>query len=777
MTAQQSLKNKKHIVTPRYIGYTLTHGWAMIMLAFIVLFFTITIPTVIAFQDARNTLEENYLISGEALTAEIEEEYMSSLAEEVFGSIFAFVLVEAFAFGLFAGMHSTSFLHDKTAAGFYHSLPERRSGHYIASLVSALSVFILPLLLNTVFAALICAACGAMTETAVTYILKILLIGALYYIYSVAAAFLASMLTGTRVMSLIVSLFITNALPVLYFAVTYLMNVRLDYLTTSFWDLPFFCCIYPYARAYYLATAESYGAYAAKLIIIDVILTAVLFILSYIAYKKRPIERAGTTIIYKWASNIVKYCVMFVIALIFAELFSSIGDGGVWVIFGLASGLILSLMLSNTILNRSVKTMFSGLKGFAVFAVCFLALYIGSYAGMFGWLDYVVPVSDNITVELGWIEYSFEGEEADELRGILADFVKTIDEYDAYDDTEYAEAYEVYDDYISTVYFEGATSEDGFEEEALQSSAAYYLTNQSGYMYLNVTYGDTSDESLHLTYSYGSFTSGKLLEIVEFLMENANYGVGESTVHEITRMAYYTLDFYVSKSMISECEAFEELIEEYDELTEEILSGARISMSFYPKTSGEEFTFDFKLKQEPSIGYFYLHANNSSGNMRSNNFPLYVSDMEELTEFFSDDELFIMQADLETQYGGYYTIVEYDSNSSWKEPFIEIMEAVTEGFSLEEYSAELASSYDYAYVYNKTTKTGEYVTGDDLSELLTCLKRTSYISDASGSSQATASDDNYAVIVVYKYKTYRGEEVSTLFITSFLGGMVPDFIE
>ncbi|MCD8002725.1 MAG: hypothetical protein LUG88_02215 [Clostridia bacterium] len=773
MTAQQSLKNKKHIVTPRYIGYTLTHGWAMIMLAFIVLFFTMTIPTVIAFQDARNTLEENYLISGEALTAEIEEEYMSSLAEQIFGSIFAFVLVEAFAFGLFAGMHSTSFLHDKTAAGFYHSLPERRSGHYIASLLSALSVFILPLLLNTVFAALICAACGAITETAVTYILKILLIGTLYYIYSVAAAFLACMLTGTRVMSLIVSLFITNALPVLYFAVTYLMNVRLDYLTTSFWDLPFFCCIYPYARAYYLATAESYGAYAAKLIIIDVILTAVLFILSYIAYKKRPIERAGTTIIYKWASNIVKYCVMFVITLIFAELFSSIGDGGVWVIFGLASGLILSLILSNTILNRSVKTMFSGLKGFAVFAVCFLALYIGSYAGMFGWLDYVVPVSDNITVELGWIEYSFEGEEADELRGILADFVKTIDEYDAYDDTEYAEAY---DDYISTVYFEGSTSEEGFKEEALQSSATYYLTNQSGYMYLSVTYGDTSDESLHLTYSYGSFTSGKLLEIVEFLMENANYGVGESTVHEITRMAYYTLDFYVSKSMISECEAFEELIEEYDELTEEILSGARISMSFYPKTSGEEFTFDFKLKQEPSIGYFYLHANNSSGNMRSNNFPLYVSDMEELTEFFSDDELFIMQADLETQYGGYYTIVEYDSNSSWKEQFIEIMEAVTEGFSLEEYSAELASSYDYAYVYNKNTKAGEYVTGDDLSELLTCLKRTSYISDE-GSSLATVSDDNYAVIVVYKYKTYRGEEVSTLFITSFLGGMVPDFIE
>ncbi|MCD7831912.1 MAG: hypothetical protein LUI01_06580 [Firmicutes bacterium] len=775
MIAQQSLKNKKHIVTPRYIGYTLTHGWAMIMLAFIVLFFTITIPTVIAFQDARNTLEENYLISGEALTAEIEEEYMSSLAEEVFGSIFAFVLVEAFAFGLFAGMHSTSFLHDKTAAGFYHSLPERRSGHYIASLLSALSVFVLPLLLNTVFAALICAACGAMTETAVTYILKILLISALYYIYSVAAAFLASMLTGTRVMSLIVSLFITNALPVLYFAVTYLMNVRLDYLTTSFWDLPFFCCIYPYARAYYLATAESYGAYAAKLIIIDVILTAVLFILSYIAYKKRPIERAGTTIIYKWASNIVKYCVMFVITLIFAELFSSIGDGGVWVIFGLASGLILSLMLSNTILNRSVKTMFSGLKGFAVFAVCFLALYIGSYAGMFGWLDYVVPVSDNVTVELGWIEYRFEGEEADELRGILADFVKTIDEYDAYDDTEYAEVYK--DDYISTVYFDGSTSEDGFDEEELQSSAAYYLTNQNEYMYLNVTYGDTSDESLHLTYSYGSFTSGKLLEIVEFLMENANYGVGESTVHEVTRSAYYSLDFYVSKSIISECEAFEELIEEYDELTEEILSGARISMSFYPKTSGEEFTFDFKLKQEPSIGYFFLHANNSNGNMRSNCFPLYASDMKELTEIFSDDELFRMNATIETQYGESYTIIGYDYSSSWKESFIEIMEAVTEGFSLEEYSAELASSYDYAYVYNKNTKAGEYVTGDDLSELLTCLKRTSYISDYSGSSQAAVSDDNYAVIVVYKYKTYRGDEVSTLFITSFLGGMVPDFIE
>ncbi len=764
MTAQQSLTNKNHIVTPRYIVYTLTHTWAIILLAFIVLFFTMTVAPMLTLSDA----DDGYSSSDKY------EERMISTAEDTAYGVSCAVVIEAFAFGLFAGISNSSFLHDKTASGFYHSLPEKRSGHFIASLLSSCTVFILPLLLNTVLMTVVFGFYGVMTAMVMTSIVRAALFGLLYYLYSIASTFLASMLTGTRVMSLIVSLFITNAPAVLYGSVSYIICSSLTYLSGDIFGSSIYYSIFPYARAYHLLTAETYGALSVRCIIIEIILTLVLLALSYVAYMKRPIERVGTPIIYKWASAIVKYCVMFVITLLFSEFFKMFN--GAWVVFGLASGAVLSLMLSNVILNRSVKMMFSGLKGFAVFAVCFVLFYVGTYAGMFHFIDYIVPNTDEITIALSGTPYTFDGKEADELHPLLVDFVNSVKNGTSSDDDSryYEESAESYATGVGyQQYYEGDAIDDEINvyglEETLQNIAEEFEWWDDNSLYVTVTYGNSTDGGFCCTYYYGTQTEGTLSDIINFLKEKTNYGVGNSTVHELNSANWYGITFSVPSSAVSNSSYLQQsFAEAYAD--EEAPLSMYVTAYFYTKGDASgEFTLDFEIKDEPSIGNITLRVKDTETHDYSyTNLPLYVSDLEQLVDIFSNEENFTYEVLLESSNGyGYYL----DSDSVDFERLIQ--ETFGTDYSLSEYAEELVSDYEYAYVYNKTTGKGELVEDDDMAELLECVESASPYATTNA---ATITEYDYTVIFLYKNTSYRSGEYTTFYVTYFVEDKIPEFL-
>lgn len=392
MTATKSFRNQR-LVTGSYVKYRIKRSWAVMLLCFIAMFFCTVVPFLIS--------ADYYAERYETQTAEKFIRSFTSYFKE--NAIYCVIISGGLAVA--AGCASLSYLHNKVSAGFFHATPEKRSGHYIASLVSAIVDFALPFVANMLILTLAVAANGLLFRFVSVLLLKITLLCLFAYLIVLSVCYLAGMLTGTGAIHVIFTAYLLFILPVAVFSVAWWIGDNTSYLSFDALEYVFnrFILLSPVIRlghVFMLTFSDAPYSIGIGSLVIDLILMPSTFVGAYLLYKKRPIESTGTPVIYRKLSETVKYSVMLPMAFLGAIIFYEMGDGDAWLIFGFFTGIILTFMLMNTVLHRTTKAMFSGLKGLGIFTVCAIAVFVTACTAVFGTVDYIVPQAKTITVHL-----------------------------------------------------------------------------------------------------------------------------------------------------------------------------------------------------------------------------------------------------------------------------------------------------------------------------------------------------------------------------------------
>lgn len=380
MTSQKSYSESRSpgLFAAKYFNFSLMRSWPHLVFYFVVFLFTIPVPLMSGLRNVRFYMYNNvYEMSVNAYTS----------------VSMAVMFVSAFA-GIFSGMTTMNYVNSKVSINFYHSLPLRREGHFITSVLVRYVNYILPLLLNILLGA---AVSGVMTGNIPLYFSTIFgsYFGYALLFYSIIyfITLFAGMISGLGAVRFVLTLWILAAPFCVYAGVI----SSIGYFSSTFYTNYYFTPINilhlsPVIR---MVNLESYPMSTAE-VIVYIIAAAVIAFLSCLLYLKRKSERSGDTVVYKTAGSIIKYVSMFLITLYTGMLFASFnsyrGDT-FWLLFGFICGSILSFMLVNTILHKNPRMMFKGMKGFAVFAACFTAFFAVAGYDIFDFDSKLPPIS------------------------------------------------------------------------------------------------------------------------------------------------------------------------------------------------------------------------------------------------------------------------------------------------------------------------------------------------------------------------------------------------
>ena len=278
-----------------------------------------------------------------------------------------FVLAGMFVAAIAAFMNSVNgfiYLYSGKKTDFYHGLPLKRSEIFTEKTVTGLLYYLIPYVIMEFLAVCIGAARGFFSLNIVGMAVKMLLLHLIIYLVIYFSIVLVISVTGNMLMG------------ILCLGGMYLYGIVLNLLLVaygqSFWHT--FFSEYQYGGFNTLLHSASPGtlildmvsAYAegkaGKLVAAVIILGIVLGVLAWIAYKKRPSESAGKSMVYPWVSTVVRFMVVVPGGLAVGWIFYSLTTGKVrilWWIFGMILGTVIIHGLSETIYQMSFQGFFT----------------------------------------------------------------------------------------------------------------------------------------------------------------------------------------------------------------------------------------------------------------------------------------------------------------------------------------------------------------------------------------------------------------------------------
>jgi len=430
-----------------FLRFGLKQNWQQLVFYGIVMLLACVLPAVIGVND-----ELAYLSHHDALSrAENGGELLRSIA-----AIFA--IVSCFI-GVFSGMSATGYVNSRKAIHCYHSLPLTRDTLYLeGSLIQWIYYLVAG------FSAMLIAFCCIVFQLGVTAPLlgdSILLImaGIASYLMVFSLFQLAGSLTGTAVFRVVMAGLIAF-LPVVVYFVFYgaaaigigslIMEKYVD-VEHIRWICPAYsaaytiiCIFEPHGYTGTLLRFPTEGALHAYGILFLLATAAVYFLLGLFFHRSRRSELSESSVIWPRLQRIVKYPVVFVCGagggILFRLLF---GTDSTWMVFGVICGLLLSFMLMNVLIGRSIKVMFKGLTGLGITALAVTVFMVILPCDVFGLNRFMYEPNQvkSVTVVYGNTEVSLRDPEdvaavMPYIRAVVQDTSSDIYPYDGYREAE-----------------------------------------------------------------------------------------------------------------------------------------------------------------------------------------------------------------------------------------------------------------------------------------------------------------------------------------------------
>jgi len=276
------------------------------------------------------------------------------------------------AIALLAGMATLSYVNSKKAVSCYHSLPVRRESIFLSETISSVLYYIVSITVGFVVDYfLILGTVGRGAEFTGEYLMYAFCAVVIFmYIYSVMLV--AAGLCGSAYMRLIIALLIVFLPYAIYALVWRCASIGIPTLMSSYY-LNFESSLlrnsFSFIRLVYaLRDVSTKGSLIGVLTFIPE--AVVYYVAALLLHKFRRSEHAENTVIWKPVFAVVKYALI-ITASLFGMVFPSIlfGTKDMSSIFlATVIGLVISFLLVNSIMYRSSRMMFKGLKPFAVVA-------------------------------------------------------------------------------------------------------------------------------------------------------------------------------------------------------------------------------------------------------------------------------------------------------------------------------------------------------------------------------------------------------------------------
>ena len=258
------------------------------------------------------------------------------------------------------------YLYSGKKTDYYHGLPMKRTEMFLlVSHYSLVVYYLMPYIVAEFLMICIGAARGFFSLSIMGMAVKMFFLHIIIYLVIYFSVVLVISVTGNMLMG------------ILCLGGMYLYGIVLNLILVaygqSFWQT-FFSAEYQYGRFNALLHMASPGTlilnmvsdYAegktGKLLAAVIILGVIFGVLEWTAYKKRPSESAGKSMVYSWISIVVRFMVVVPGGLAVGWIFYSLTTGKVrilWWIFGMILGTVIIHGLSETIYQMSFQGFFT----------------------------------------------------------------------------------------------------------------------------------------------------------------------------------------------------------------------------------------------------------------------------------------------------------------------------------------------------------------------------------------------------------------------------------
>lgn len=348
-----------------------------VLIAFLVGFFTLAVPLMMGMPDAKDI----FYTAAEMLKRQVD------CVRGAMGLNLAFAQM----LGVYFGVVTCGYMMRRRSAYFWHALPQKRETLYTTSVAASLCCAALGTLASLVFTL---AILGARDATAAVFGCFFLYFAKnlLWFLVAFAVTVFVGSFSGSGVIQVLMSLVITFYPLALYSGLLMLRGLYASYFAEEYYfGLPFVKWLCPV----YYAAAHFDDGFAAVPTVCAVLAVLLLLLGALCIYRRRAVENAEKPIVFARLGSVLKYLLVFVVT-VYAGLFFEAVSGGGWIVFGFASGGLLSFLLGNTILEKSPKAMFKGWRGFIIFAVAFALFFAAFSLDVFHTID-CVPEAEDVT--------------------------------------------------------------------------------------------------------------------------------------------------------------------------------------------------------------------------------------------------------------------------------------------------------------------------------------------------------------------------------------------
>ena len=257
------------------------------------------------------------------------------------------------------------YLYSGKKTDYYHGLPMKRTEMFLERVFSGLVYYLMPYIVAEFLMICIGAARGFFSLSIMGMAVKMFFLHIIIYLVIYFSIVLVISVTGNMLMG------------ILCLGGMYLYGIVLNLILVaygqSFWQT-FFSAEYQYGRFNALLHMASPGTlilnmvsdYAegktGKLLAAVIILGVIFGVLAWTAYKKRPSESAGKSMVYSWISIVVRFMVVVPGGLAVGWIFYPLTTGKIrilWWVFGMILGTVVMHGLLETIYQMSFQGFFA----------------------------------------------------------------------------------------------------------------------------------------------------------------------------------------------------------------------------------------------------------------------------------------------------------------------------------------------------------------------------------------------------------------------------------
>ncbi len=389
---------------------------------------------------------------------------------------------------VFGAIFIYRYIQQVSSAAIVHSLPFSRKQLFNSSYVSGLILSILPVLITAVLLIITSLTTPAYETTfdpavgivetnvfTIPAILKWTLANSILTAAAFSMATLAAMITGSTLIQTLLSLVVIFVVPIILEIIKALSRLFL----------------YGYTSSESITKIEYFASPALaaidvewKYIICQAVIAAVLYVVSYLLYRKRPLEKATDTVVFNFVKPVLKYLVTFVGMCCIALFLYGISDDWKMIMFfvGAVAGALITYVGMEMLIQKSLKIK-GFVKGFGIYAIVGVLFFVMFSVDIMGY-EKSMPDTDEIkgVVVSGFCDFYVGYDNLD--NPLMIEDKEVIDEVKAFHQDlidNKAQFFEngILDMYnaqpISDVSTLSATPEGGGESSLV--SLTYYLNN------------------------------------------------------------------------------------------------------------------------------------------------------------------------------------------------------------------------------------------------------------------------------------------------------------